>query len=172
MNKTNLSLSIIALILLSAGLVYASGVASPYYGGRPLTMAAGETKVVNLNLQNMIGTEDVTFKAAVKQGSEIASISRDTYLVRAGTYDTMAPLVITLPGDAIAGTVYKVAVEFKTVSTTAGEGVAMGTGMDIAFDVVVAEKVSKFPTTTVLVIVIIVIIIIIAWIMLKKKKRR
>ena len=170
MNKT--TFSILALTLLSLSLVYASGVASPYYGGHPLTMAVGESKIVNLNLQNMVGTDDVTFKAVVKQGSEIASLSKDTYLVNAGTYDTMAPLRITIPGDAIPGTIYSVVVEFKTVSTATGGGVAMGTGMDTSFDVVVAEKEAKKFPATVLVIVIIVILAIIAWILLRRKTKR
>jgi len=155
-------------MLLSLSLVSASGVASTYFGGNPLTMAAGDTKVVDLNLQNMVGNDDVTFKVVVTQGSDIASLSEDTYLVRAGTSDTMAPVRISLPGDATGS--YPVTVEFKTVTASEGGGVTMGTGMTISFDVVVAGKV--FPTTTlVIIIVAIILVIIVAWLLLRKKRK-
>lgn len=176
-NKINLILDFVFAILVLATLVSAWGVSSPYWdkGARepgPLTITVEEIKIVNINMQNMVGNEDVTVKAEIKQGKEIASLEKDTYTVKAGTSEN-APLKIIAP--ETVGT-YKVEIEFKTITSGGTGGVAMGTGYTISFDVIVSEKPKETPKTTgnlILVILIAVIIIITAvvYLIIKRKNQ-
>lgn len=118
----------------------AFGVSSPYWEERPLTMYIGETKTVDLNLQNVVGDEAVTVNIELKDGEEVATLSEDTYTVAAGTSDTMVPLVITIPEDAVIGDTYTVSVDFKSVAEGEEGAIALGTGSTTTFDVIVSEK--------------------------------
>lgn len=153
-------------------LVSAFGVSSPYWDGNPLKMARGETKTVNLNLQNMVGEEDVTVKAVLVQGSEITSLPEEVFTVKAGTSNTMVPLRISVPKDTIPGEYGSIKVEFKTVQDNTG-GIVMGTGMTVIFDVIATSEVEESDTTMLVAIIIaIVILALILWLLLRKKKRR
>jgi hypothetical protein len=166
MKKTILFASSILLALVMISTIAAFGVSSPYWDGNPLTMARGETKTVNLNLQNMVGEKDVNVKAELKQGSNITSLSEETFTVKAGTSNTMVPLKITMPKDAAPGEVKKVSIEFKTLSDA--EGIAMGTGMSVYFDVIANEEIKKDNTLIIIGAIIVVLAIIIF--VLKRKK--
>ena len=58
-NKINLMLGIIISVLVLTSAVSAFGVSSPYWEGNPMNIARGDSKIVNLNLQNMVGDEEV-----------------------------------------------------------------------------------------------------------------
>jgi len=162
----------IFLIVILISLVNAFGVSSPYWEGNPLTMAAGETKTVNLNLQNMVGEEDVNVKVEIKEGLEIASLKEDIYTVKSKTSDTFVPLKIKIPREA-ENTSYKLVAEVRTV-TPGGEGgaVMLGTGMTVAFDVLVSGKVESNKFIIIIGACIILAIIIFIIIILRKKFRK
>lgn len=164
-------------ILVLTTLVSAWGVSSPYWsrGARepsPLKTTVGETEIVDLNIQNMVGNEDITVKATILEGSEIATLEQDTYTLKAGT-ETIAPLKIRAP--ETIGT-YKVKAEFKTVTPGAGGGIVMGTGMTISFDVIVSEKIEKpgmkISTGLIVAIILIIVIIVVILIFIRKKRRK
>ena len=83
------AVSLFVLAFLAAG-VLAMGVSSPYWDQNPLNLYPGQTENVQLNLQNMVGSDDVTISASITKGSEIASITdaSTVYSVPAGTKDT------------------------------------------------------------------------------------
>ena len=170
--KTNkITIATIALLLMSVSLVCAFGVSSPYWDGNPLKMARGETKTVNLNLQNMVGDEDVTVKAVLVTGASITSLPEDTFVVEAGTADTMVPIKISIPKDAGVGDYGAVKIDFKTVQED-NSGITMGTGMTVYFDVVATSEVAETNTTMIIAVVIaIIVLVVIIWILLKKKRR-
>ncbi len=129
----------ILLVLTFANFVNAFGVSSPYWQGNPVIMYPGETKIVNLNLQNNVGTDDVTVKVVVIEGTDIARTEEEIYIVKAKTIDTYVPIRVSIPKDAqVAGT-FPVKVEFRTVSTGGGGMVTFGTGMKVSFDVQITE---------------------------------
>ena len=175
MNKQILAITAFALILISTSIVYAFGVSSPYWEGNPLVMSPGETKTINLNLQNMVGNENVTVKAEIKKGSEIARIEKDIYTVLAGTADSYVPLKITIPRNAENNS--RIEIEFKTITPGAGGGVAMGTGMTVSFDVVISEievgagKIT-WKTAILMLIAVIIVLAIIIYLVLRKKKAK
>lgn len=176
-NKTILASAFVCLILILTTFVSAWGISSPYWdkGARepsPLTITVGETKTVNLNIQNTVGNEDVNIKAEITKGSEIASLEKDTYIVKARTSENV-PLKITAP--ETVGT-YKVEVEFKTITSGGTGGIAMGTAYGISFDVIVSEKPEETPksTGTLIWIILVAVIIIIAaviYLVIKRKNQ-
>lgn len=165
-----LSTLILGVMLIS--LVSAFGVSSPYWDGNPLVMDRGETKTINLNLQNMVGEGDVKVKAVLVEGSDIITLSKEVYVVEKGTSDTMIPLKISIPKDAVPGETKSIKIEFQTIQDDSG-GISMGTGMSVAFDIIATEEIKDADTATVLALIIATIILaIILWVLLKKKKKK
>lgn len=107
-------LNLIILILLHS--VYSAGVSSPYSETIPLVMAPGQTYEFYLELQNMVGNEDLKFTAKINSGSEFLEIT-DTekeYLVPVGRKDIKVNVKVTLPEDTEEGD-YDLSLEFKMV---------------------------------------------------------
>lgn len=172
MKTIKLTLSVLIAGIMLISLVSAFGVSSPYWDGNPLTMARGETKTINLNLQNMVGSGDVTVKAVLVEGADITSLPKDTYVVKEGTSDTMVPLEISIPKDANPGEITPIKVEFKTVQDSS-KGITMGTGMTVAFNVIAGEAVAETNTSMIVgLILAIIILALIIWMILKKRKKR
>jgi len=182
-------ISIFMVFLMLAGLatsVAAFGVGSPYWGDNPLEMQPGETKEFSFNLQNMVGEDDVTMRASLSAGSEIAEFTDVNldYLVKIGTADTNVNVKVQMPEDAVEGTVYPLVFSFATVnpSETEAGGVAMGAAFQESFDVVVVipplEEEQQQPVKSdkaLLWAVVIIVVLIVLWLLLKggkKKKRR
>ena len=163
--KNKIILITLALILIST--ISAFGISSPYWEDNPLVMEKGETKVVNLNIQNMVGNEDITIRAEVIQGEEIISLKQDTFLIKAGTSDTIIPLEITIPKD-IEDNNQTIKIDFKKV-IQGGEGIPLGTGMSISFDIIANESPKKNYFLIILIGVILLLIII--YLAIKKNKK-
>ncbi len=147
---------------------------SSYWDGNPLHLARGETKIVKLNLQNMVGDEDVRVKAILHNGGEIAELDGEIFNVLAHTSDSIAPLKITIPRDYSIGRLTRVGVEFKTIPANDAGSVAMGTGMGVAFDVIVSEGEivkPKIGWAAGIILFIVALIIIIIIIIIKRKKQ-
>ncbi len=174
--KYTTTLIFIFILLSSISFVSAAGVSSFYSESRPLEMHLGETKTINFNLQNMVGDKDVTFKIEIIQGTEIAGLEKDIYLVKTRTHDTMVPLTITIPED-YSKTTTKIELEFKTITSIEGGGIGMGTGYKTPFNVIISEKpeeekpISKgtLIVSIIMVIVIVIVIIIVIYILKKRK---
>ncbi len=168
--KLTLSALIASLMLIS--IISAFGVSSPYWDENPLQMNRGETKTINLNLQNMVGEGDVTVKATLVEGNDVTSLAKDTYVVKQGTSNTMVPLKITIPKDAVPGETKSIRIEFKTVQDDT-KGITMGTGMTVAFNVIAGEAIAETNTSMIVgLILAIIILAIIIWMILKKRKKR
>ena len=157
---------LIILVLILISTISAFGISSPYWQGNPLTIERGETKIINLNLQNMVGEEDITVKAEIIQGKEIVSLKQDTFFIKAGTSDTIIPLEITIPRN-IKEENKTIKIDFKKISSNKG-GIVMGTGMSIYFDIVTTENKSK---KGILIVIGIILLITIGIISLKRKKK-
>jgi len=181
-NRTPLLISFVLLSILTINLVSAFGVSSPVWRGNPLGVSPGKTGTVELTLQNMVGTEDVTVRVILKEGKEIAIVEEKDYLIKAGTKDTRIPVRVTIPQGTPLGTTYIVKVSFDTV-TPGSSAVVLGTGMDTTFDVLVIEEPpqlapaeeakGKISTPLLIgIILAILIIIIIVIIVLRKKNKK
>jgi len=153
---------ILLVILLSLN-VLGFGVASL---NPPFTLAPGESKTNYLWLQNMVGEDDITIKAEIVKGQDIASlIGSDTFLVKAHTKDTQVPIQITVDKDTPLNTSYGVSMLFSEVTSGSGEGVSLGTGIGKSFTVLVISEEKQTPlnaTSSLIWIIAVAIIIIIA----------
>ena len=176
--KKLIFLEFVVFLILLVSFVSSVGVASPVWQGNPLRISPGETRTVNLELQNMVGDEDVTIRAALKRGFEIASTKEKDYFVKAGTKDTLVPVIVSIPEDIQVDTTYQVTVSFLTVTPGSSGGVALGTGIDTTFDVLVVElPVALAPEkpkleifSIIAVVIILTAIILIVWFFLRRKK--
>ena len=156
---------IIGLILIST--ISGFGISSPYWEGNPLTMKPGETKIIDLNLQNMVGDEDVTVKAEIIQGEDIVYLKQDTFFIKAQTSNTLVPLEITIP-NSIKDSDKSIKIDFKRVSSEA-QGVTIGTGMSIYFDIVINKEQNKKINLLLIIGIGAVLLLVILWRILKKK---
>lgn len=171
--RHKLLINTILAILLLASFTSAAGVASLYNRANPLEMNYGETKVINLNLQNMVGNEDVTFEVSVKEGSDIASLDQTRYTVAAKTADTIVPVTISVP-ENYPENVKRVEIDVKTVTPDQGGTVTLGTGMTVSFNVILSEKPELASSSAgliiFLIIAVIVLLLIIIFFLIKKRR--
>lgn len=171
-NKTNLIIAFALVISVLASFVSAAGIVSPYWKDYPLEMHFGETKVANFKLQNMVGNEDVTVKVELKQGTDIASLEKDTYAAKAGTSDTLIPVTITIPKE-YDKSLQQIELEVKTVNKNEGGMITLGTGWTTSFNVIISEKpVSKEALIGIIITMLIALIILVLVILILVIKRR
>jgi len=158
----------IALALSLLSIISAFGISSPYWEGNPLKIEKGETKIINLNIQNMVGEEDITIKAEIIQGKEIASLQQDTFFIKAGTSNTTIPLKVTISEKAEQEN-QTIKIDFKKISEDS-KGIVIGTGMSVYFDVITSNEDSKTNNSFLKIILIgIGALAIITYIILRKK---
>ena len=170
---------IVVTILLIISNVYAFGVSSSYYKGNPLQISPGETKIISLRLQNMVGSEDMTVKSVLTKGSEIAKVEEKNYVVKAGTEGLEVPVTISISSNTPLNTNYEVTVSFSTVTSGQGGAVSLGTGIDTTFDVLVVPETPNVNDSGVnnsivflVVGVIVLLAIIVLAVFLKNKKTK
>jgi len=178
MKKTSKFLIWITFLIVITQTITAFGVSAPFWPEHDLEMVPGDSRIVELNLQNMVGDEDVEVRAELVLGNEIAKLKKNSFTVKSKTYDTMAELEITIPPETPLGERISVKVEFRTIPA-GGEGmVSMGTGMNVGFDVVTAnvpmspKDGSKFPWTITIIVTLILVTIVISLIILKRKQKQ
>jgi hypothetical protein len=133
-NKILVSL---VLIIFFVQIITASGVSRPYWDDHPLKLAPGESKTIQLTLQNT-DDEDMTFKTTIN--SEIAELDdkSDEYLVPSGKTDQKVNVKIEIPKNAEIGTEYKVRFTFKEIASGEGGMISMTSAfsMDVPVEVV------------------------------------
>nr|MBI4156234.1 hypothetical protein [Candidatus Woesearchaeota archaeon] len=161
--------SILAFILLLSGIVSAFGVSSPYWEDSPLTMSAGEKQIINLNLQNMVGEDNMDVQLKVITGEDIVKLDQEIYNIDAG-YSLDAPIKIFIPRSAVDGDIYEVKIETKTISPSdSGQMIDMGVGSITSFNVLVSGKVPNYLLYLIVGISVILIIALIIYLLHKRK---
>lgn len=140
--KKKIILLPILLALLMVPFINAFGISSFYgYGNPPLTLAPGETKDINLFLQNMIGDQNISVK--VRFNSSIAKITDDSnvYFLPAQTKDNKMNIRVTIPSDAKTGSDYALTFYFAEVTSEQDGGtVSLGVEQTVTIPVVVMAK--------------------------------
>lgn len=169
--------SLVVGILLAVN-VLALGVSSPYWSGNPLTMYPGETKTVSLELQNMVGSDDVALQASLIQGDEIAVLTDSDliYEVPAGTKDTKVNIEVEIPENAQVGQEYSIGLSFTTVTPGQQGGFNLGSSIEQYFNVKVIEKTEGIEETVwidswKILLVILVIVAVIVYFATRKKSK-
>lgn len=107
MKKEMMIMSLVLVLTMAISLVSAFGASTPYWDENPLKLAPGESTVMELTLQNMMGDgSDMVFKAEITDdGDGIATlVNLDTlYSVPFGTEDVKVPIRVTVPEEITQG---------------------------------------------------------------------
>jgi hypothetical protein len=182
MNKTQIKFAILPLALLFAvSIVSAYGVGAPYWTENPLKLSPGDSEIINLKLQNMVGDEDITLKAEIVEGNDIAELldSDTTYTIPFGTKGYEVPLKITIPSDAKLGDEYKVSVYFKEIASAGGgEMLELATGVEKGIPIIVSTTSpakttsSSSGSSSIWMIVLIALAILVGYLLIRKKQQK
>jgi hypothetical protein len=135
----------ILVMILLTNVIAAFGVAIPYWDHPewyPLKLAPGESKIVQLTLQNT-EPEDVTFMATIDSDSSDIAIIADSspeYFVPSGEVNKKVNIKVIIPKNAEIGATYNIGVSFKQVSSGEGGMVSVAKASSIKFPVEVVGK--------------------------------
>jgi uncharacterized membrane protein len=138
MNTKIISTLMLAIMLIS--LTSAFGITSFYWEEKQLEMYAGETKNVELLLQNMVGGEDISLKSSVVKGRDIAKIESDIYTVPFGVKEMPVNIEITTPKNAKIGDNYEVRVSFTQIVSQGDNMLQMTGSIEKSFFVTVSRE--------------------------------
>lgn len=130
----------LVMILMMTTIVYASGVAMPYWDTNPLLMTKGESKTIQIELQNLVGESGATFQISISSTESIASLAdaQETYNLNAGER-TLVPIIIKLPEETERGTKYQVTVTAQESKTSIPGQFSLGSAFENSFEVIVSE---------------------------------
>ncbi len=136
----------IVIVLLLINFACAFGATPPYWKDRPLIMVPGETKEVPIILQNMVGGKDLTLRAEIINGSEIATLENQNYPVPFGRNDIKANLKIKIPNNTKVNDKYQLTILFEQVSQDEGKMLQLSTGITASFPVIISgEEIKQKP---------------------------
>jgi LPXTG-motif cell wall-anchored protein len=174
---------LIIFITLLNSYVSAFSLGSAYHSNNPLELSIGETKEINFNIQNMAGSENVSARMGISEGTEILTLTNPDeiyFIPLRGEVDVIVKA--TLPADAKIGDIYPVEVSVNTVEV--GEKGTFGFGKSIGrkFDVIVvptAEERARLAEKTLiaswiiyLIVGIIVLVALILFFWFRKKRKK
>ncbi|MDD5177989.1 MAG: hypothetical protein PHT54_01760 [Candidatus Nanoarchaeia archaeon] len=165
--------------------VYAFGVNAPYWESNPLTMYPGQTKDIQLTLQNMVGDKNLELEASITSGNEIAKLidQNNVYPVPFGRKDVPVNIKITIPDNAELNKKYEVEISFKETAAEGGQMVQMSgsVGTKIPIIITSAEEASSDLTgeatektetgAGIFLVVIVLVVVVILVLYLKKGKK-
>ena len=159
------------MLILIIGSVSAFAVSSAYWKENPIVIYPGQTKDIQVILQNMAGTEDILAKGTILD-SKIANITDedDVYLVPLGGKTTVN-IRLSIPEDAEIDETYdELRVSFTTLATDTG-GFGFGSGVERIFPVkVVKEPEPETASWIIYLAVGILVALLIVFFVLRKKR--
>ena len=132
-------------------------------------MSAGEKKIINLNLQNMVGEDNVDVQLKIINGEDIVKLDQKIYNINAGS-SIDAPIKISVPRSAVDGDIYEVKIETKTInSADSGQMIEMGVGSITTFNVLVSGKVPNYLLYLIIGIIVLLVIALTIYLLYKRK---
>jgi hypothetical protein len=176
-NKIQTTILAGVLIITLLSLISASGVSSPYWTENPLQLSPGETRIINLTLQNMVGNQDITFQAKLSSQGNVATLlnanAESKYLVPFGSKDVPVTIQIQVPSNAKVGSQYKVDVLLNEVSSSQGGMLHVTSSVSTSFPVEVIGKTgTSLPAYFVWLLMGVVLLAIIVFVCFKKKNKK
>jgi hypothetical protein len=179
MTKNKIQTIILAgvLVITLLSLINASGVSSPYWPENPLQLNPGETRVINLTLQNMVGNEDITFQAKLSSQDNVATLlnanAESKYLVPFGSKDVPIVIQIQVPSNAKVGSKYNVDVLLNEVSSSQGGMLHVTSSVSTSFPVeVIGKPGTAIPSYFVWLLMGVVLLAVIVFFCFKKKNKK
>ena len=177
----NRLLTICMMALLMVQLASAFGVTTPFHNNNPLITSPGKVEEVTLMLQNTDEKSDVSLRAQIVEGSDIAEITDESkeYFVPLGVKNVQVNLLIKVPDTMKPGDMRNVKVRFSQFGVgQEGEMVQLNTGIIAITPLVIASPIQDSapapPTAASVLVAAVVLALLIAGILivLRKKKSR
>ena len=141
--KTGILSTAFILVILMSSLTMAFGIAIPYWDSPewyPLKLAPGESKIVELTLQNT-GEEDMMVQASIESEIAILDDEKTEYFIPSGEINEIVSIKVEVPKDVEVGTRYKIYSSFHQISTGEEGMIAMTGAFTVNFPVeVVGEQ--------------------------------
>ena len=189
MDYSHKLITLIIILILTANLVVALGVNSPYWNGNPLKISSGETREVSFPLVNSINEKTTEATVSLTEGTEIAEIiSGEKYTVKPGENDKNIILRITIPENVQLGDSYNVKFVVRYSPQGEGANVKLDVEYNVDFPVEVVSEENATPTmpkypgitgteegktkTIIIIAMLAIIILIIIIILLKVRKEQ
>ena len=168
---------LIGIFILLAGSVSAFAVSGQYWKNNPVIIGPGETKDIKLILQNLAGDSDLTVRAEITEGSEIAELIDESniYQIPLGTKTEVNIRISDPLGGAVESGNYTVKLSFTTLTTTEAGGFGFGNNIEREIPVIIQKPYSpreKGVSGIIYLVVGIVIILVLIIAIAKKKKKR
>ena len=123
--------TLMTLILLASGGVLAFAVSSQWSTSNPIQMYPGQSIEITIILQNVPGPDDITAKAAITEGADIATLvdSNLEYLIPVGER-TEVKLRIQIPETIAIGGTRDIKISFTTLAGTEPGSLGFGTSIE------------------------------------------
>ena len=124
MKNKELVFVLLTLVIFSVSIISAAGVSTPYWSTNPLKLGPGESLIITLGLQNMVGSDDITLRANITNGNEIARIidTNTDYFVPLGSNNVTVNIEVNIPENAEPERTYNVQVSFVQIGSEGGGG--------------------------------------------------
>jgi len=181
----------VAFLILSTPNVSAFALSTPHWDTNPLPLTPGESRIVEITLQNKApaDSDDIIVEVSLSSKDSVAIIStgETTYDIPYGTATELG-LLITIPESAEIGDEYDVRVSAKSSTKDAiNSGVGMNIAAVVSFPVIIVEKTdyqeisaevvmeekeSPLSLTVALTLLVILIILIVIITKVKGKKKK
>ncbi len=132
-------MALVAILVATIPLASAFGVTTHYWNDKPLIMHPGQTMDIDVELQNMVGDEDIRLQAEITEGSEIATLidPDSVYAVPLGRKDIKVNIRVAVPENVALEDSYTIQVSFKQVAEEEGKMVQMTASVGATIPVVI-----------------------------------
>jgi len=168
-------LFIISIFIING--IFAFAVSCLYGDKYPLNINPGETKDIQIVLQNSQGPGEISVKGIITQGSDIAQLidENDIYTV-AVKQKTDVNIRVSIPKDVEINDTYDIILSFATITSGEAGTFGFGSAIDKKIPIVVTKKIRTQEEKTMIWIYVIaglialVILVIIIIRIIKKRK--
>lgn len=171
--KIYLSMVLLAVGVFVMGNVLAFAVSSMYWESNPLYINPGETQEAYIVLQNMAGTETVSARVGILEGSEIATLNEPgkIYEVPVGQRIEVY-FTINVPEESEIGGIQNVVFDVSTINSQEEGPMTFGSGAQKLVPVLISEEAKeKISPWFYYVIAGIVLLGIVVLVILKSKRK-
>lgn len=179
MKNKNIYLGMVFLvgIILFVHSISAFAVSSQYWEENPVIVYPGQSTEIYVVLQNMAGTEDLTVKGVIIEGSEIAALSEPTatYSVPVGTRKNVY-IQINVPEDTTIPSNYSLIMSF--VTSVEGGTLGLGSGVQKTIPLLIVKEPREpfefkcSPWCYIILVGVVILVVVIILVLKKKKKKR
>ena len=186
-NKTiYLSLGILLMGILIMGNVLAFAVSSMYWEDNPLTIKPGETQKSFIVLQNMAGSETISARVTILEGSDIVTLDNPDKIYEIPVGQTVnVYYTVTVPSTSVTGQTvspittggtYNIIFDVTTVNPQGAGTFSFGSGMQKVVPVLITlpfveKEVAPWLYYLIVGLLVVIIIVVVILIVRKKKKK-